>query len=154
MHDFKIWIRCAKWSSRMWSFQVKLMKFKLGVSNGPFNLQPLFWKSVEKWFRVWRTIFLQPEKRWICSINPPVFLVNHFSRTRKKNLSLQNHFSWTRFLEPDFSNQISKNCKNGGRRIKVRVYNCWWPNCPTYTNWPQAIYNPHYSNGAPAMSTS
>ena len=28
-----------------------------------------------------------------------------------------NHFSWTRFLEPDFSNQISKNCKNWGRWI-------------------------------------
>ena len=36
----------------------------------------------------WRTTILQPEKRWIYSINPPFFLVNHFSRTR--------------FLEPDF----------------------------------------------------
>ena len=93
--------------------------------------QILFWSTTflkpEKKIRVCRTAFLQPEKRWIYFINPPVFLVNHFSRTRKKNSSLQNHFSWTRFFkpnflnqifEPDFSNQISKYCKNWGRRIK------------------------------------
>ena len=45
-------------------------------------------------FFFWSTTFLQPEKMWIYSIKPPFFLVNHFSRTR--------------FLEPDFSNQISQ----------------------------------------------
>ena len=45
-------------------------------------------------------------------------LQNHFSPARKKNPSLQNHFSQTIFLEPDFLNQISKNCKNRGCRIK------------------------------------
>ena len=58
------------------------------------------------------------------------FLVNHFSPTWKKQdlwykTSLfpgqplfSNQISQTRFLEPDFLNQISKNCKNRGRRIK------------------------------------
>ena len=45
----------------------------------------------------------------IYGIKPPFFLVNHYSRTR---------FLEPEFLEPDFSNQISKNCKNQGRRIK------------------------------------
>ena len=41
----------------------------------------------------WSTTFLEPEKMWIYGIKPPFFLVNHFS--------------WTRFLEPDSLNQIS-----------------------------------------------
>ena len=57
------------------------------------------------------------------------FLVNHFSRTIKKvdlyykttffsgQPLFSNHFSQTRFLEPYFSNQISTNSKNQGRRI-------------------------------------
>ena len=68
-------------------------------TSGPFILQPLSQKSVEKWFQksgsakldffFWSTTFLQPEK---CG-----FMV-------------QNHlFFWsTTFLEPDFSNQISQ----------------------------------------------
>ena len=53
----------------------------------------------EKWFFIlgfffWSTTFLEPEKMWIYGKKPPFFLVNHFSRTR--------------FLEPDFSNQISR----------------------------------------------
>ena len=61
-----------------------------------FSGQPLF--SNQKKIRVCRTTFLQPEKIWIYSINPPFFLVNHFSRTRKKS----------KFEEPFFSNQISR----------------------------------------------
>ena len=62
------------------------------------------------------------------------FLVNHFSPTWKK-LDLwykttffsgqplfSNQISRTRFLEPDFSNHISKNCKNRGGRIKGWVH--------------------------------
>ena len=77
-------------------------------------------------FFFWSTAFLEPEKNLILqnqfsptwkkvdiSINPPFFLVNHFSRTRKKIRVCR-----TTFLEPDFSNQISKNCKNRGRIIK------------------------------------
>ena len=66
----------------------------------PFNLQPLFQKSgsrkvvLQTRIFFWSTTFLQPEKRWIYGIKPPFFLVNHFSRTR--------------FLKPDFSNQISR----------------------------------------------
>ena len=53
---------------------------------------------LEKWFFklgffFWSTTFLEPEKMLIYGIKPSFFLVNHFSRTR--------------FLEPDFSNQIS-----------------------------------------------
>ena len=66
---------------------------------GPFILQPLFQKSVEKWFQkrgssnsdffFWSTTFLQPEKMWIYDIKPPFF--------------------WsTLFLEPFFLNQISQ----------------------------------------------
>ena len=52
---------------------------------------------LEKWFHklsffFWSTTFLEPEKRQIYGIKPSFFLVNHFSRTR--------------FLEPDFTNQI------------------------------------------------
>ena len=58
------------------------------------------------------------------------FLVNHFSQTRKKvdlwyktiffsgQPLFLNQISPNRFLLPDFSNQISKNCRNRGRRIK------------------------------------
>ena len=53
------------------------------------------------------------------------FLVNHFSPTRflldlwyKTTFFLVNHFSRTVFLEPYFLNQISKNCKKRGCRIK------------------------------------
>ena len=54
---------------------------------------------LEKWFCklgffFWSTTFLQPEKMWIYGIKPPFFLVNHLSRTI--------------FLQPDFSNQISR----------------------------------------------
>ena len=68
-------------------------------------------------------------EKWFCKLGF-FFLVNHFSPTWKK-LELwykttffsgqplfSNQISWTRFLEPDFSNQISKNCKNQGRKIK------------------------------------
>ena len=65
----------------------------------------------------WSTTFLEPEKKsefaeplfsnlkkmWIYSINPPFFLVNHFSRTRKKIQVWR-----TIFHQPDFSNQISR----------------------------------------------
>ena len=51
---------------------------------------------LEKWFFklvffFWSNTFLQPEKIWIYSINPPFFLVNQFYRTRKKNPCLKNH---------------------------------------------------------------
>ena len=64
---------------------------------------------LEKWFFklgffFWSTTFLEPEKMLIYSIKPSFFLVNQFSRTR--------------FFQPDFSNQISMNCKNQGCRIK------------------------------------
>ena len=58
-------------------------------------------------FFFWSTTFLKPEERWIYTIKPPFFLLNHLTRTT--------------FLEPDFSNKISTNCKNRGRRIKGPV---------------------------------
>ena len=75
-------------------------------------------------FFFWSTTFLQPEKMWIYGIKPPFFLVNHFSRTRFLEPDFSNQISRTRFLEPDFLNQISKNCKNRGRRIKGPVDHC------------------------------
>ena len=53
---------------------------------------------LKKWFLkpgffFWSTTFLQLEKIWIYGIKPPLFLVNHFSRTR--------------FLEPLFTNDFS-----------------------------------------------
>ena len=59
----------------------------------------------KKW--ICRTTYLQPEKRWISSINPPFFWSTIFLEP-EKNRSLQNHFSPTRFFEPNFSNQISR----------------------------------------------
>ena len=61
---------------------------------------------LEKWFYKLGFFFLvnRTRKKVVYGINSPCFLVNHFS--------------WTTFLEPDFSNQISTNCKNRGRRIK------------------------------------
>ena len=77
-----------------------------------FSGQPLF-SNQKKKIRVCRTTFLQPEKRWVYSINPPVFLVNHLSRTRKKvvysiNRFLVNHFSRITILEPLFLNHFSQ----------------------------------------------
>ena len=59
---------------------------------------------LEKWFFklgffFWSTTFLQPEKMWIYSIKPPFFLVNHFSRTRFLEPDFSNHFSRTTFLQ-------------------------------------------------------
>ena len=75
------------------------------LTTGAFNLQPLFQKSVEKWFQ-----------KSDSANSDFFFLVNHFSRTRK-NVDLQyktaffsgqplflNHFSQTRFLKLLFSN--------------------------------------------------
>ena len=64
---------------------------------------------LEKWFCksrffFWSTIFLEPDFSWIYSMKSHFFLVNHFFQTK--------------FLKPYFSNQISKNCKNRGFRIK------------------------------------
>ena len=58
----------------------------------------------EKWFFklgffFWSTTFLQPEKMWIYIIKPPFFLVNHFSRTRFLEPDFSNHFSRTTFLQ-------------------------------------------------------
>ena len=58
---------------------------------------------LEKWiyklgFFFWSTTFLQPEKRWIHGIKPPFFLVNHFSQTRFLEPDFSNHFSRTTFL--------------------------------------------------------
>ena len=71
---------------------------------------------LEKWFCklgffFWSTTFLQPEKKVVYSISPPFFLVNHFSRTRKKIRVCRTTFLqpekkiWvcrTTFLEPLF----------------------------------------------------
>ena len=59
---------------------------------------------LEKWFFklgffFWSTTFLQPEKMWIYSIKTPFFLVNHFSRTRFLEPDFSNHFSQTTFLQ-------------------------------------------------------
>ena len=43
----------------------------------------------------------------------------------KTTFFLFNHFSRPRFLEPDFLNQISKNCKKWGRRIKGCMADEW-----------------------------
>ena len=43
-----------------------------------------------------------------------------FSNQKKKS-EFAEPISLTRFLEPDFLNQISKNCKNRGHRIKGLV---------------------------------
>ena len=97
----------------LWGTQIKL--YHAVKALGPFILQPLFQEVVlEKWF--FKLGFF--------------FLVNDFSQTRK-NVGLwyettffsgqplfSNQISQTRFHKPDFSNQISKNCKNRGRRIK------------------------------------
>ena len=82
----------------------QMIQISLFGANEAFNLQPPFQKRVEKWFQksgsansdyfFWSTTFLEPEKMWIYSIKPPFFLVNHFSRTR--------------FFEPDFSNHFSR----------------------------------------------
>ena len=90
--------------SKCFHMQQRADSLHCSKSTGPFILQPLFQKNVEKWFQksgssnsdffFWSTTFLEPEKIWIYGIKPPFFLVNHFSRTR--------------FLEPDFSNQISR----------------------------------------------
>ena len=69
---------------------------------GFFFLVNHFYRTRKK-IRVCRTTFLQPEKRWIYSINQPFFLVNHFSQTRKKIRVFR-----TTFLEPDFSKKISR----------------------------------------------
>ena len=55
---------------------------------------------LKKWFCklgffFWSTTLLEPEKMLIYGIKPSFFLVNPFSRTRKKNPSLQKHFSPT-----------------------------------------------------------
>ena len=55
-------------------------------------------------FFFWSTTFLQPEKRWIYGIKPPFFLVNHFSRTRFLEPDFLNHFSRTTFLH--FSRKV------------------------------------------------
>ena len=56
------------------------------------------------------------------SARPGFSLVNQFSQTRKKSKLAEPLFSHqislTRFLEPDFLNLTSKNCKNWGHRIK------------------------------------
>ena len=80
---------------------------------GPFILRPHLWVSVEEWFQksgssrsdffFWSTTFPQSEKMWIYSIKPPFYLFNHFSRTR--------------FLEPDFSNHFSTTFQKSGCRI-------------------------------------
>merc|ERR1719203_2634786 len=60
---------------------------------------------LEKWFFklgfffFWPTTFLKPEKMWIYSVKPPFFLVNHFSRTRFLEPDFLNHFSRTTFLQ-------------------------------------------------------
>ena len=46
----------------------------------------------------------------------------------------------TTFLEPDFSNQISKNCKNWGRRIKGWVLN-WVLKILRYADFMQIFAN-------------
>jgi len=74
-------------------------------------------------------------EKWFCKLGF-FFLVDHFSPTWKKlDLWYKTTISRTRFLEPDFSNQISKNCKNRGRRIKgwqcVLLTQLTW-NSPTY----------------------
>ena len=86
--------------------------------NGPFITQPLFLEKCRK-------VVLE---KWSIKLGF-FFLVNHFSRTRKKvdlyykttffsgQPLFSNHFSRTRFLKLDFLNQISTNCKNRGRRI-------------------------------------
>ena len=79
-------------------------------------------------------------EKWFCKLGF-LTLANHFSPTWKK-LDLwyiffsgqplfSNQISRTRFLEPDFSNHISKNCKNWGRRIKGWVY---WESEPKLSN--------------------
>ena len=66
-------------------FNLQPLLWKSGFANSDFfSGQPLFWKSVEKWFCklaffLWSTTFLLPEKRWISGIKPHFFLVNHFS---------------------------------------------------------------------------
>ena len=64
--------------------------------------------------KIWvcRTTFLQPEKMWIYSINPPFFWSTTFLEPEKKSKFeepfFSNQISRTRFLKPDFSNQISQ----------------------------------------------
>ena len=69
---------------------------------------------LEKWFFrfgfffFWSTTFLQPEKMWIYIIKPPFFLVNHFPRTRFLEPDFSNQISRTTFLEPFFYNFLEK----------------------------------------------
>ena len=85
--------------------------------------QEKIWSKNNQWTSGFRKVVLQ---------TLIFFLVNHFSRTRKMWIYgikppffLVNHFSRTRFLEPDFSNQISRNCKIRGRRIKGWILSCY-----------------------------
>ena len=63
---------------------------------------------LEKWFCklgffFWSTTFLEPEKRWIYTIKPPFFSGQPL---------FSNHFSRTRFLEPDFYKQQKLRSQN------------------------------------------
>ena len=72
-------------------------------------LEKWFWKLD---FFFWSTTFLQPEKIWIYGIKPPFFLVNHFSRTRFLEPDFSNQISRTTFLEPLFYNFVEKWLQN------------------------------------------
>ena len=88
---------CRRWKKNLENFQILIL------NTGAFNLQPVFQKSVEKWFQK------------SGSANSIFFLANHFSRTRKKGVYtinppcfLVNHLSRTTFFEPFFSNHLEK----------------------------------------------
>ena len=88
-----------------------------------FSGQPLFWNQKKK-IRVCRTTFSNLKKSGFI-VQTTFFSGQPLLLNQKKTPSLQNHFSRIKFLNPDFSNQISKNYKNWGRRIKGSVIT--WP---------------------------
>ena len=110
MHLFR-----ARWLFK--PFPTSPMQAALASLQGPFNLQPLFQKGVEKWFEKSDSKNLVRE-RWLTRKKVGLyykstffsgwrkvvlqtrifFLVREKWLTRKKNPSLKNHFSRTTFL--------------------------------------------------------
>ena len=76
-----------------------------GISSATTFLEKSRKVVLDKWFCklgffFWSTTFLEPEKKVVYSINPPCFLVNHFSQTTFLKPLLSNLFSQTTFLDP------------------------------------------------------
>ena len=101
--------------------------------------------------KIWvcRITFLQPEKRWTYSINPPFFWSITFLEPEKKS----------EFAELLLSNQISKNCKKCSRRNTLgwsfaRVLKCLPKSfreiflCPTtfQHHWSLCLIQSHWSD--------